>query len=204
MGLVTLPNTLANATPAVGEQVRANDDAILSQAVNGNITDVNIAAGAAISGSKISNVAGSRVPTDRIDDDAITADKLADHATVDASRAVTTNHIRLAAVTSDRLAAQAVIAAKVKVSTFDWSPGGTLLAGADNSISSAVVAANVVPLCIATVLAGVPTTGTAKFNASLHLNTATGFYHIVIQNAHDTINASLAGVTFRFYYIAAA
>ena len=99
MGLVTLPHNLVDGVDtALGTQVRANDQSILDQAVNGNITDVNIATGAAIQGSKLSNVAGSRVPTDRIEDDAVTFDKLSDHATIDASRAVGPNHIRNDAV----------------------------------------------------------------------------------------------------------
>lgn len=200
MGLVNLTNPLTDGTTAFGSQVRQNDNDIVAQ-VNGNIQDVNIATGAAIQGSKISNVAGSRVPTDRIEDVAVTSVKLANSATVDGDRAVQTNHIRDAAVTPAKLAALSVLSSKVKVSFFDWTPGGNLAAGGDNSISTGVVAANVVPLCVVTVLAGVPSTTTAKYNLGLHLNTATGNYHIVIQNANDTTIISLAAVTLRFYYI---
>lgn len=54
------------------------------------------------------------VTTSMIDDDAVTADKLADHASTDASRAVTTNHIRDGAVTVAKLGDDSVTADKLK------------------------------------------------------------------------------------------
>lgn len=52
MGLIVLPFPLTDGTDAFGSEVKANDDAIVAQ-VNGNLTDVNIAAGANISGAKL-------------------------------------------------------------------------------------------------------------------------------------------------------
>lgn len=103
---VTLPNALTDGTTAYGSQTRANDDALAAKFTEGagGIADADIAAAAAIKGSKISNVAGSRIPADRIEDDAVTADKLRDDATTDANRAVTTNHIRDLAVTKGKVA----------------------------------------------------------------------------------------------------
>lgn len=103
MPLVTLPNALTDGAVAYGSEVYANDAAIV--AVVHALADDNIASGAAIKGTKLSNVAGARVPTDRIEDDAVTADKLRDDAAVDGNRAVTTNHIRDVAVTKGKVAA---------------------------------------------------------------------------------------------------
>jgi hypothetical protein len=65
-----------------------------------------------VSGASIQNLA---VSTAKIADDAVTADKLRDDASVDANRAVTTNHIRDANVTRAKLSAGAV-ATRVVVS----------------------------------------------------------------------------------------
>ena len=106
MGLVVLPNPLTDGTSAKGSEVRANDDSIVAQ-VNGNLTAVNLNPSAAIPGTYLSNVAGSRVPTDRIDDLAVTDAKLRSDGAVDAQRAVTTNHIRDLAVTKAKLSTTA-------------------------------------------------------------------------------------------------
>ena len=95
MALVTLTYPLTDNTTAFGSQVRANDDAIVAQ-VNGGLEDINIKTGAAISGLKLSNVAGSRVPTDRIEDVNVTTAKLADGA-------VTNAKLGALAVTKDKL-----------------------------------------------------------------------------------------------------
>jgi hypothetical protein len=100
--LVTLPFPLTDGTTAKGSEVRANDDA-LKAVLNGGIEDVNVKTGAAIDGNKLSNIPGAQIPFDRIADDAVTADKLRDDATVDGQRAVTTNHIRDQAVTKGKV-----------------------------------------------------------------------------------------------------
>jgi hypothetical protein len=196
MGLVALPNSFANGTPNDGPQVRANDDAIVAQ-VNGNLDVNNVKPNAGLPGTVISNSAGSRIPTDRVEDGAITLAKLA-------SNSVDTSKIVAGSVDVSRLGAQAVTGPKVKITSFAWSPGGSLAGGADNSISTGLDVANTVPLCITTELAGVPSTTTAKYHVNLHNNTATGKWHLVLQNAHDTTSVSLAAVTFRFYVIAAS
>lgn len=65
------------------------------------------------------------VTTSRIVNDAVTADKLADHASVDAARAVTTNHIRDLAVTSAKIAAEAVSFSKLLSSDWTSSKGAS-------------------------------------------------------------------------------
>jgi hypothetical protein len=61
---------------------------------------------------------GGPVGTADLADDSVTADKLADHATTDASRAVTTNHIRDLAVTVAKLAGSIPFS---KLAIGDWT-----------------------------------------------------------------------------------
>lgn len=130
---VALPHALTDGTTAYGSQVRANDNALAAKFTEGagGIADADVASGAAIKGTKLSNVAGNRVPTDRIEDDAITDAKLRDDAAVDANRAVTTNHIRDQAVTKGKVAVSTLTHSQlqmlVQVTAFGpHSPGGTV------------------------------------------------------------------------------
>lgn len=59
------------------------------------------------------HLSDSEVTTAKIADDAVTAAKLADDASVDANRAVTTNHIRDSAVTTAKIADANVTTAKI-------------------------------------------------------------------------------------------
>lgn len=102
MGFVTLSYSLTDGTTAKGSEVRKNDDDIVA-VVNGNITDSNIANTASIDCSKLSNIVGQQIQTDRIADNAINAAKLSSNASVDASRAVTTDHIRDNSITKGKL-----------------------------------------------------------------------------------------------------
>ena len=102
---VSLPQPLTDGTTAFGSHVKANDDTLAAKFSEGSggIADADISTAAAIKGTKLSSVAGSRIPFDRIEDDAITADKLRDDAVTDSNRAVTTNHIRLGAIDKTKL-----------------------------------------------------------------------------------------------------
>jgi len=201
MALVSLPNNLVDGTTAYGSQVKANDDAIVAQ-VNGGLEDVNIKPAAAISGSKISNVAGNRIPTDRIENDAIDATKLADHASVDAQRAVTTDHVRDGAVIAAKIGAAAVIQSKVKLDFRDYSPGGVLPAGNTNSLSTGLTTAQGLPVYLEYRYAGAPLADHARCIGNIFLNTATSTYHIIIANTH-TAGINLAGLTLRMWFIPA-
>ena len=188
MGLVTLPNTLTAGALAVGEQVRANDDAIVAQ-VNGNITDVNVGSGAAISGSKLSNVAGSRVPSDRIEDDAVTFDKLRDSASINTDRAVGVNHIR----------DDSVLARTVKNGTVGFTPGGTLGAGAATSFDTTLLASQVKARSLEKSFAGVPATPQMALVLSLWNDTNSGRLHICVFNPTGSV-VSLGGMSFQMKY----
>ena len=192
MGNVTLPNALADGTTAYGSQVRANDDAIVTQ-VNGNIEDVNIATGAAINGSKLSNVAGLRVPTDRIEDDAATFDKVRDSATVNADRAIGVNHIR----------DDSVIARTVKNGSTGFSPGGILNISAMSTFDTGLLAAQVKVRSFEQSFAGVPATPQAGLVLTVWNDTNTGRLHLVVYNAHSSA-VSLVGMTFTMKYVPAS
>lgn len=103
---LSIPHTFAADTDALASDVNDVNAAIaakFSETAGVGIGDGDVASDAGISGSKLSNVTGKQIPTDRLADDAVTAAKLADSASVDANRAVTTNHIRDAAVTKPKI-----------------------------------------------------------------------------------------------------
>lgn len=107
-------------------EVTANFAAVVAMFAGG-IADDNVSTNADLDGNKLSQTAGKRVPETRLEnnavsnrvlaadavltanilDDAVTAAKLADHATIDGNRAVTTNHVRDLNITKAKLAAGA-------------------------------------------------------------------------------------------------
>jgi len=203
MALVTLPHPLTAGTPARGSEVLANDNAILTQAVNGNIEDVNVKVGAAINGSKLSNVAGSRVPTDRIEDDAVTSDKLREDATVDANRAVTTDHIRDAAVTAAKIAAQAVIQSKLKLLFVDLTPVNIIPPDGSVQFTTGITTAMGQVFMVEHRRAGVPAGSQMQAIVNIWLNTSTNTYYLSVTNPTASGNLTLSG-TWRVWYFAAS
>lgn len=203
MALVSLPNSLADGTPAHGPEVRANDDAIVAQ-VNGNLDAANVKPTANLPGTVISNVAGSRVPSDRIEDDAIDATKLKDDAAVDANRAVTTNHIRDSAVTTAKIAALAVASGKLKLATVSWVPGGVLVSGTNSWNDTGLTNASGIILRSHLEFAGVPAGSEAEKITVLehYRDSATGHWWVGIRN-HAGTNSNLAGITVITTYVQA-
>src|SRR5689334_12545813 len=103
MTLITRPTKQGGGTDVLaGNDVLAEEwDGDLNTIYNdynGHITNVNIQADAAIVGTKLAD-APNGVPTAKINDNSVTSAKLQSDATVDANRAVTTNHIKDGAVT---------------------------------------------------------------------------------------------------------
>lgn len=123
---------------AFASQVNANFDflgGVFTEGAGG-IGDADISANAGIKGTKLSNVPGSRLPNDRFEDDVVDARVLKDDASVDANRAVTTNHIRDAAVTAAKLGTNAVVNAKIKFAEFSAAAAtlfGTATLGANST-----------------------------------------------------------------------
>lgn len=120
---VTIPHTLVADNEALASDVNDNFNALAAKFTSGpgGIADDDVAG--PFSGTKISNVAGKRVPSDRIEDNAVTDAKLSSSASVDASRAVGTNHIKDANVTRAKLVAAAVALAQtgIQVVSFPWT-----------------------------------------------------------------------------------
>lgn len=192
MGNVTLPHPLTDGSTAYGSQVRANDDAIVAQ-VNGNIDDQNIKTNAGIQGTKLSNTAGQRIPTDRIEDNAVTFDKLSDSATVDGDRAVGANHVRN----------DAIIARSLKDSSVGWTPGGSLAAGTATSFDTTILASTIIPLALRKSFAGVPASPQMSLILSLWNDTNTGKYHLCLYNPQG-VSVSLVGMSFQLVYVPAS
>jgi len=127
--------------PLPGLHVWAPDDDFLDIDINGNfetiankfsttsgvgISDDDIATDADISGLKLSNASGKQIPEDRIAKDAVTHEKLRSSTSVDASRAVTTDHIRNEAVTKGKgstVAGQRFTKAQLEIATQSKSFG---------------------------------------------------------------------------------
>jgi len=205
MALVSLPNDLQDGVDtASGAEVLANDTAITAQ-VNGNLEDVNISASAGIKGTKLSASAGSRIPTDRIEDDAVTADKLADSAT-SALRAVTTSHIRDGAVTAAQLGALAVVSGKVKILTKDWVIGSNIPGNSERGSNSEGIylpVADGVPLFMSIESSGVPAAQDCSLITNIKLDTAANRWYMCVRNAQvGSAVFVVSGYTFRLYYIA--
>jgi hypothetical protein len=105
VGLVVLPKLLTSGTTAYGSDVIADFNAVLG-AVNGGIDDANVKTLAGIQGSKLSNVAGSRIPADRIEDGAIVSSKLGALSVLTAAiadGAVTNPKIAAGTINKDRI-----------------------------------------------------------------------------------------------------
>lgn len=105
-GVVQDPTYSYNVTISVGSQTLTFD-----QAPPSGTRIVVIALGYAL--PTISSIPNNTVSTNALVDDSVTSAKLRDDASVDANRAVTTNHIRDLAVTTAKLASNAVTDAKL-------------------------------------------------------------------------------------------
>lgn len=169
----------------------------------GSIVAADLSPAAAIPGSYLSNIAGQRVPDDRIEDDAVTAAKLRDSATVDGDRAVTTDHVRDLAVTLAKLAAASVSGAKLKIGSIALTvslPGTILTPLGNQAITTGKTTAQIVPLFIAVERAGAAQAPDGVVEAKLFLNTATSTYFILVGNP-TSVNQDTANLTFRLTYL---
>jgi len=118
-GVTTIGAVVDNANIATGAAIAHNKLANITagQVLLGNASNVPTATALSgdvtISNTGVTTIGAGTIETGMLANDAVTADKLADHATTDASRAVTTNHIRDLAVTTAKLADDAVTADKL-------------------------------------------------------------------------------------------
>lgn len=114
----------------VGTTAPQNIGTTAAIGTSGNVSDaghVHIIGSGAISSAAM--MADSVVSTAKIVNDAVTADKLADSTSVDANRAVTTNHVRDSAITTAKIANNAVTVDKIVNSTIVKSKVNTAASG---------------------------------------------------------------------------
>lgn len=203
MPVPTLPSALADGSLALGSEVRANDDAIVAVLDHGLDRDNFLASGANVPATVLSTTAGERVPTNRIEDDAVTADKLKDDATAGSPGAAvaTANHVKDGILNGKKLVNATVGADKFKLGYYDLSGLSNLPGGGANSSFIGRNTTNTIPLCIVTMLNGVPSTTTAAYNTTIHVHTGTGNIYLVVNNTNDTTTISFAGITLRMYYL---
>lgn len=104
---------------ARASEVNANFQAVAAKFTEGagGIADGDISTAAAIKGTKLSNVAGNRVPTDRLEDDAVDKDKLRDDATAGAPNAAVNSaaHIKDGIITKAKVLAATLTKAQMQV-----------------------------------------------------------------------------------------
>jgi len=120
----------------IAAQVNANFQSIAGKFTEGvgGISDGDIATSAAIKGTKLTNVAGNRIPYDRYETNSIgprpdgTNPLYTDaNDSNDASRAVGTNSIQNLAITSAKLGNLAVLSGKMKVTSCTQTVSGILI-----------------------------------------------------------------------------
>ena len=206
MPVPSLPNALADGTLARGSEVRGNDDTIVAVLDHGLDRDNFPASGANIPATVLSTTAGERVPTNRIEDDAVTADKLKDDPTIGAAGAAvaTAAHVKDGILNGKKLVNATVGSDKLKIGYYDLSGLSPLPGGGANSSFIGRNTSNTIPLCIVTMLNGAPSTTTAAYNTTIHVHSGTGNIYLVVNNTNDTTTVVFTGVTLRMYYLEVA
>ena len=111
-------------------EVNANFLAVASKFTEGvgGISDADCSIAMGLKGSKLSNVPGNRVPTDRIEDDAIDKNKLRDDATAGAPNAAvnTAEHIKDRIVTGSKVVIRTLSRAELKATVSSYVMSGVL------------------------------------------------------------------------------
>jgi hypothetical protein len=110
---VTSPKIAAAATPADGQDTTKGTGIKTPHLQDGAVTSQKIAV-AATPADLQDTTKGTGIKTTHLQNNAVTSDKLQSDATVDANRAVNTNHIRDVAVTQAKLADHAVAVQQLK------------------------------------------------------------------------------------------
>ena len=144
----------------------ADGTVVEAELADNAVTEVKIL-NSAVTNTKIGNLA---VTSGKLANDSVTDDKLEDHASLDANRAVGTNHIKDANVTNAKLAANAVTEGNIAngAVTTDKIPAGTITAAhiADGTVVAQELANDSV------------TDDKLEDHASLDANRAVGTNHI--------------------------
>lgn len=158
-------------------EVNANFQALAAKFTEGagGIKNEDISSSCAMNGSKISNVPGSRIPFDRIEDDAITADKLKNDLSAGAPNAAVAlaSHIKDAIIPNAKLVAKTI--AKDKINTVEVTQAFSF--GASGGPTVVTVAIGTTPALPA--LAGIMTQD-ITFDTISFSGGATGFAYVDI------------------------
>lgn len=208
---LNIPNVFVGGPghPALASEVNANFAAIAAHFTEGagGIKDEDISSSAAINANKLSNLAGKRVPTDRIEDNAVTGDKLKDdpaagHANAGVNLA---DHIKDALIENKKLVAKTV--AKDKLNYVEVTQAFSFgLASVTTVNMTEVVPAPALPamsgmLPLAVTIEGLAiTAGTVNASVALVQRAGTALYALTWQQSTAAIT-TLSG-TIRFTYLA--
>ena len=145
---------------AKASEVNANFQAVANKFTEGSggINNSDISANAGIYGTKLSNTAGNRIPTDRVEDDAIDKDKLKDDASAGSpnaavntalhikDRIITAVKLALASITNAEIASATILYGNVKFQTF--TQAGSSLAAGPHSYDTGLLGASFQPLTV--------------------------------------------------------
>ena len=205
MPVPTLPSALADGTLALGSDVRANDDAIVAALDHALDRDNFPASGANIPATVLSTTAGERVPTNRIEDDAVTADKLKDDPTAGAAAAAvaTAAHVKDGILNGKKLTLSTVGSDRLRITYHEWDPVETQINSMSAvTISTGLTQANTIPLGCYFVIPGAPGV-TAAFTLSVHLNTGTNVWNLTMFNP-TAVAIGISGIKARMVYISVA
>lgn len=206
MGLVVLPHNptgLRNGVDTQSGSVVLENDQALATVLNGQIDKANVSPTAGLPGTTLSNVGGERVPTDRIEDDAIDGTKLKDDPTTGHAGAAVnlSDHVKDGILNGLKLISNTVGADKLRIGWADYALG-TVSPSTDNSHDMGVVASTSYPLGIAVLRAGDPAI-VAEVAFQVGVNTSTDRYYAVFRNLTG-FSVNLSGYTLRFYYLTIA
>ena len=187
---------------ARASEVNTNFQAIAKKFTEeaGGIVDADIYTFAAIKGSKLSNVAGNRVPSDRIEDDAIGAAQLKDEASPSTNAAVNSaNHIKDGIITNAKLVNATLLAGKIKINSVNFGAQGVVVpTGAAINFTTGKTAAQIVPLALYSERAGGADLLDDRAIVSLYHRTSDDLYYFSIHNPHD---APFTIINNTFYWL---
>lgn len=202
--LVTLPKALRDGIdPQSGADVIANFNAMLA-VLNGGIAADNISPTAGIPGTRLSNVAGSQIPTDRLADKCVDSRVLKSDASTGAPQAAIQNgsYVKDGALPGKKLTASTLGADVLKIGTVNISPGGVLAAGV-YPYDTGIDAPGSVALGYEIRRGAAEVGTTTNCHIHVYLNTSTNRYYVVV-TIPAGVSQDFSGATIQFKYLTVA